>query len=106
MSMPSNPLRGARSCPCSILARINGSGNRETLIDGVVSLDVSFGLAASAAEPHVSGGYVSAVDPDDFDRIRSVRLGLQLSDSATDPDAASVRAAQYSLVTTLRNRTH
>lgn len=90
----------------AIRARLNGSGNRETLIDGVVGLDVSFAMAASNGDPYVSGGYVSSVDPGDFGRIRSVRLGLQLSDNPADPDAASVRTATYSLVTTLRNRTH
>ncbi|UAW97907.1 prepilin-type N-terminal cleavage/methylation domain-containing protein [Halopseudomonas nanhaiensis] len=89
----------------AIRARINGAGNRETLIDGVVGLDVSFAMAGSSEEPHVSGGYVSSVDPANFDRIRSVRLALQLSDNPSDPDAGSVQAATYSLVTTLRNRT-
>lgn len=89
-----------------IRARLNGTGSREALIDGVVGLDVTFALAEAAEEPHVSGGYVASVDPGDFDRIRSVRLGLQLSDNPADPDTASVRTASYSLVTTLRNRTH
>ena len=90
----------------SVRARLNGTGNRETLIDGVVALNVSFGLSATAEEPHVSGPYVDAVDPTDFARIRSVRLTLQLSDSPGDPDAGNVRAATYSLVATLRNRTN
>ena len=90
----------------SVRARLNGSGNRETLIDGVVALDVSFGLAASVDEPHVSGPYAASLGPEDFARIRSVRLGLQLSDNPGDPDAGDVRMTSYSLVTTLRNRTN
>ncbi|SDS89754.1 type IV pilus assembly protein PilW [Halopseudomonas xinjiangensis] len=90
----------------SVRARLNGSGNRETLIDGVVALNVSFGLSATVDEAHVSGAYVSAIDPTDFPRVRSVRLELQLSDNPDDPDAGDVRAATYSLVATLRNRTN
>lgn len=88
----------------SVRARFNGAGNYERLIDGVVAMDVSFGLAASAELAHVDGGYVSSVDSADFDRIRSIRMVLQLSDNPADPQAGSVLTARYSMVAALRNR--
>lgn len=88
----------------SVRARFNGAGNYERLIDGVVAMDVSFGLAASAELAHVDGRYVSSVDSADFDRIRSIRMVLQLSDNPADPQAGSVLTARYSMVAALRNR--
>lgn len=84
--------------------RSNAAGSYETLIEGVAGFEVSFGLAASAAEPGVQGHYVSSVDSTDAGRIRSVRLALQLSDSPADTQAARVQPRDYTLVATLRNR--
>lgn len=102
------PLRQVeyRVAGTAIQTRINGNGNFETLIDGVAALNVDFGLAASAADRHVVGDYLSAasVSASDFARIRSVRLALQLSDSPARPADGQVRAQDYRVVVALRNR--
>ncbi|SDU20466.1 PilW family protein [Halopseudomonas salegens] len=84
--------------------RSNAAGHFETLIEGVAGWDVSFGLAGSADEPGVEGHYVDTLTSSDYGRIRSVRLGLQLSDSPGDLGAARVKTREFSLVVALRNR--
>ncbi len=84
--------------------RINDAGSFATLIEGVEGLDISFGLAATAAEPSVSGSYVESVDASDFNRIRSVRLALRLRDDPANATAARVATQEYTLVAALRNR--
>lgn len=86
-----------------VQSRLNGSGNFETLLGGVVSLEFSFGLAASAEDSAVSGQYVSTLASTDLARIRSVRLALRLSDNPQAPDAGRVRAQDYRMVVAIRN---
>ncbi|TVP89739.1 MAG: prepilin-type N-terminal cleavage/methylation domain-containing protein [Pseudomonadaceae bacterium] len=88
----------------ALQVRTNGVGNFETLITGVADLDVSFGLASTPGERVVDGNYVSSVASSDFNRIRSVRLVLQLSDSPANTSNAQVKTQEYSLVAALRNR--
>src|SRR5690554_7187115 len=49
----------------SLQVRTNGAGNFETLIEGVASFGVQFGLAASADEDGVAGAYVATLQPDE-----------------------------------------
>ncbi|WP_304639866.1 PilW family protein [Pseudomonas sp.] len=84
--------------------RSNGSGSFQTLIDGVVGLDISFALAAAAGDLNVAGDYQGSVADADFDRIRSVRLALQLSDSPDNPMNAQVGTQEFTVVAALRNR--
>lgn len=86
--------------------RTNGAGSYETLIEGVAGFDVSFGLASAPDELVVDGNYVSSVASGDSNRIRSVRLALQLSDNPADTATARVRTQEYTLVAALRNRTN
>ena len=87
----------------ALRTRVNGVGNFETLIEGVSGFDVQFGLAATPADVHVSGAYVT--DPAGMEsRVRSVRLALQLAEDPSDPDAGSVRTQDFTLVAALRNR--
>lgn len=88
----------------SLQARLNDAGHFETLIEGVASLDVRFGLADSAGERRLAGGYQSALGPGQADLVRSVRLALRLMHDPADPRAAQPRPQQYTLVTALRNR--
>lgn len=88
----------------SLQARINGTGNFETLIEGVAAFDLQFALAGSATEPGVEGNYQTDIAAADAERVRSVRIVLELADSPGDPDASQVRNRQYTLVTALRNR--
>lgn len=84
--------------------RSNGSGSFQTLIDGVAGLDISFALAATAGDPNVVGDYQGSVAEADFDRIRSVRLALQLSDNPDNLAKAQVGTQQFTVVAALRNR--
>lgn len=84
--------------------RLNGRGNFEVLIDGVANFELSFGLAAAAAEGSVQGDYLPAVAPEQLSRVRSVRMALTLSDNPAQPQASKVKAQEYTLVTALRNR--
>lgn len=86
--------------------RINDAGSYETLIEGVAGFDISFGLASSSNELMVDGNYVNSLASGDFNRIRSVRLALQLSDNPADTTSALVRIQEYTLVAALRNRTN
>lgn len=87
-----------------VQTRLNGSGNFEVLIDEVAGFDLQFGLAATAADRAVNGSYVTAVAAADSERIRSVRIALNLSDNPADVTDGQVRVQQYTLVTALRNR--
>lgn len=88
----------------SLQVRINNAGSFETLIDGVASFDVRFGLAGSAESRQMTGGYQSALGPGQGARVRSVRLALQLLHDPGSPAAEQPRLQQYTLVTALRNR--
>ncbi|MEH6388696.1 MULTISPECIES: prepilin-type N-terminal cleavage/methylation domain-containing protein [Pseudomonas] len=87
----------------ALKTRVNGMGNFETLIEGVSGFDAQFGLAASDADVHVSGAYVTDVTGLES-RVRSVRLVLQLAENPSDPDAGSVKTKDFTLVAALRNR--
>lgn len=88
----------------SLRTRINGKGNFETLINGVATFDVQFGLASSADERSVAGIYQPGITATEAPLVRSLRLVLELSDSPGTPSASLVRKQQYTLVTALRNR--
>lgn len=80
-----------------LLFRAGGSGSFTTLMSGVQSMNISFGLAAAAGDSYVSGTYENAVP--DPQLIRSVRLELVLEDAnglATDQT--------YAVAVALRNR--
>jgi type IV pilus assembly protein PilW len=85
-------------------ARINGTGNFETLIEGVAQFAVQFGLASADGERSVAGHYHSNLDPLDGPRVRSVRVRLALTDAPADPATGLVRPQTYTLVAALRNR--
>lgn len=84
--------------------RNNGVGNYQTLLEGVAELSISFGLAATATQRHVSGTYVQEVAAGQGGRIRSVRLELQLSDTPANPQQGRVLAQNFKQVIALRNR--
>ena len=88
----------------SLQARINGTGNFETLIDGVAAFDVQFGLAGSATERAVADRYRARITPAETPLVRSVRIRLELADSPDNPGASQVKSRQYTLVTAMRNR--
>ena len=88
----------------SLRTRINGKGNFETLINGVETFDIQFGLAASPNERGVAGSYQTGITATEAPLVRSVRVVLELSDSPGSPSASLVRKQQYTLVTALRNR--
>lgn len=88
----------------SLQTRINGTGNFETLIDGVAAFEVQFGLAGSATERGVTGAYQADIGAAEAPLVRSVRIMLELADSPGEPSASQVRNRQYTLVTALRNR--
>lgn len=87
----------------ALKTRVNGLGNFETLIEGVSGFEVQFGLAASNADVHVAGTYVTDVTGLE-NRVRSVRLALQLAEDPSDPAAGSVKSQDFTLVAALRNR--
>ncbi|QJD60325.1 prepilin-type N-terminal cleavage/methylation domain-containing protein [Pseudomonas sp. gcc21] len=87
----------------ALKTRVNGMGNFETLIEGVSGFEVQFGLAATDADVHVSGAYVTDITGAEK-RVRSVRLALQLAEDPSDPDAGSVKTKDFTLVAALRNR--
>ncbi len=76
-----------------------GAGGFQPLITGVTGFDVSFGLAATAADTAVAGSYVAGSANPDASRIRSVRVALTLSDAG-----GNVKDQTYSMVAALRNR--
>ncbi|WP_022961216.1 PilW family protein [Halopseudomonas pelagia] len=84
--------------------RNNGVGNYQTLLDGVASLSLSFGLAATAGQRQVSGAYVNEVAAHQGELIRSVKLELQLSDTPASPEQGRVLAQNFKQVVALRNR--
>ena len=86
----------------NLQVRTNGAGNFETLIEGVASFGVQFGLAASADEDGVAGAYVTTLQPDEGPRVRSVRILLALSDNPAGH--GQLRQRRYTLVSALRNR--
>src|SRR5690554_495733 len=86
----------------NLQVRTNGAGNFETLIEGVASFGVQFGLAASADEDGVAGAYVATLQPDEGPRVRSVRILLALSDNPAGQ--GQLRQRRYTLVSALRNR--
>lgn len=79
--------------------RRGGSGSFSPLIGNVQSLDVQFGLAASAELPFVSGNYVAGSAVPNPDLIRSVRVAMVLE----DPDQRAAPQT-YTVVAALRNR--
>ncbi|HDZ55935.1 MAG TPA: prepilin-type N-terminal cleavage/methylation domain-containing protein [Pseudomonas xinjiangensis] len=87
----------------AIQARSNGAGNFETLVDGVQTMNLAFGLADSAGAPVVVGNYAANVAAAHSDRIRSIRLALSFSDVGSGSQGA-MRVQQYTLVAALRNR--
>lgn len=84
--------------------RLNGRGNFEVLIDDVESFELDFGLVGSADSEALVGGYQSTITPEQFTKVRSVRVLLSLSDQPSEPSAGRVKAQEYTLVTALRNR--
>lgn len=84
--------------------RNNGACHFQTLIEGVVDLSLSFGLAATAQERQVSGGYIDEFAASQAERIRSVKLALQLSDNPQSPEAGQVRTQHFMQVVAIRNR--
>jgi type IV pilus assembly protein PilW len=76
-----------------------GTGGFQPLISGVSAFDVSFGLAAAAADANVSGAYIAGSTNPDAALIRSVRISLTLTDAG-----GQVRDQSYSVVVALRNR--
>lgn len=84
--------------------RTNGVGNFQTLLEGVAGLSLSFGLAATGADRHVSGAYVTDVSASQAERIRSIKLALELSDRPANPETGKVLAQQFTQVVALRNR--
>lgn len=88
----------------ALQVRSNGVGNYQTLLEGVSNLSLSFGLAAAAADRQVSGAYVSEVAAAEVQRIRSVKLKLQLSDLPANPEQGNVKAQSFKQVVALRNR--
>lgn len=93
-----------RQAQHSLQTRINGSGNFETLINGVAVFDVQFGLANTPTERSVAGAYQTNINAADIPLVRSVRIVLDLNDSPDNPEISQVRTQQYTLVTALRNR--
>jgi type IV pilus assembly protein PilW len=87
----------------AIQVRSNGAGNFQTLVDNIADLNVSFGLAATAADTRISGGYVVAAPGIDARRIRSVNLQWQFSDNPAAPASGSVQAREVKQVVALRN---
>lgn len=87
----------------AIQVRSNGAGNFQTLIDNVAELKVSFGLAATAGDTRISGGYVAAAPGIDGRRIRSVNLQWQLSDNPSAPTNGSVQTRNVKQVVAIRN---
>lgn len=75
-----------RQAQHSLQTRINGSGNFETLINGVVAFDVQFGLASSATERGVAGSYQASMAATDAPLVRSVRIVLELADKQHHAD--------------------
>ena len=88
----------------ALQVRNNGAGNFQTLIEGVVDLSLSFGLAATAEERQVSGDYIDEFAAAQAERIRSVKLALQLSDNPHSPEEGEVRAQSFMQVVAIRNR--
>lgn len=88
----------------AIQIRSNGAGNFQALIDNVAKLEVTFGLAASAAQGQVNGNYVTSVSDTDAPRIRSVNLHWQLSDNPSTPASGKVRLREFRQVVAIRNR--
>ncbi|SEM92766.1 type IV pilus assembly protein PilW [Pseudomonas sp. ok272] len=79
------------------ILRVSDNGaTTAVLVDNVSAFEVSFGLAVGASDNAVSRYSSNPVDPA---HIRSVRLGLTLSDPQ-----GRVRDQTYSLVAALRNR--
>lgn len=88
----------------ALQVRSNGVGNYQTLLEGVSDLSLSFGLAATATDRQVSGAYVGEVAAAEVQRIRSVKVKLQLSDLPADPEQGTVKAQSFKQVVALRNR--
>lgn len=84
--------------------RNNGVGNYQTLLEGVAGWSVSFGLAATPAQRQVGGAYVQQLAANQTERLRSVKLELQLSDRPANPGQGRVRAQHFKQVVALRNR--
>lgn len=84
--------------------RNNGVGNYQTLLEGVAGWSVSFGLAATPAQRQVSGAYVDELAANQTERLRSVKLELQLSDRPANPGQGRVLAQHFKQVVALRNR--
>ncbi|PCD01356.1 prepilin-type N-terminal cleavage/methylation domain-containing protein [Halopseudomonas pelagia] len=84
--------------------RNNGAGNFQTLIEGVADLSLGFGLAASADDRQVSGGYMDEIAAAQAQLVRSVKLDLQMSDNPQSPEDGQVRAQNFMQVVAIRNR--
>ena len=82
-----------------LLFRGGGAGAFTTLMSGVQSMDVSFGLAAAAEDSYVSGNYVAGSAISDPALIRSVRIEIVLEDAG-----GLVSDQAYSVAVALRNR--
>lgn len=84
--------------------RNNGAGNFQALIEGVADLSLRFGLADTAQDRQVSGGYVEEITVSQAERIRSVKVQLQMSDDPQNREAAQVQSQNFMQVVAIRNR--
>ena len=79
--------------------RNSGAGAFEPLIGNVKSLDIQFGVAASAGDTYVSGNYVAPATVGNPALIRSVRIAMVLED-----ENQRTADQEYTVVAALRNR--
>ena len=82
-----------------LLFRGGGAGAFTTLMSGVQSMNVSFGLAAAVEDSYVSGNYVAGAAVPNPELIRSVRIEIVLEDAD-----GLVSDQPYSVAVALRNR--
>ncbi|MEH6565628.1 MAG: prepilin-type N-terminal cleavage/methylation domain-containing protein [Halopseudomonas sp.] len=87
-----------------IQVRTNGRGNFETLIEGVASFVLAFGLASDAEAVGVVGAYRDSFSAAEAERVRSVRVALQLSERPAAKTQQGVQSQRYVQVTAVRNR--
>lgn len=87
-----------------VQVRLNGNGNFETLIEGVTRFEPRFALAADASAAGVSGRYQPGLDEAEQERLRSVRIALELSDRSADTGRERMRTLVFRQVTQVRNR--
>src|SRR5690606_17961359 len=86
----------------NLQVRTNGAGNFETLIEGVASFGVQFGLAASADGDGAAGAYATTLPPAGPPRVGTFRPLRPLSHHPARH--GQLRQRQYTPLSPLRNR--